>query len=437
MTANQAESTTRTKNVLRNVPPNVYIFALTFYFFTAGLILYLFAMVAGIWLIPDLIKQQTFRGPSGWTLAHLFVLGWATMIAMGASFQLTQVLLRTSIYSRLLGYVHFFVYVLGLLVLSFSFYFAFSAGMAWGGSLVVLGVILYVCQLAVTFIRKREWNVYIFGVGFSLIDLLVTVGLGLLMGWAMARGWTPPHYEHLFATHVWLGIGGWLSGLIITYSFKLLPMFYNSPRRAVGEAYLIIGLFQSGVWLQVISRWMEWNVLEKLSLMMILISLALFVLYAREVRIHSRLRDTKNPGGAVSIAYRLISLTAALVLLWILVDLFFPNVPASRTLGEMMVLFLILGWISATILSLLSKIVPFLWWAYRFHTKWEKKSRVLLSDMTADKTMKNWLYAYLAGVVLVYAAYLFAQPALATLGQITAVLSAILYIIELIKVFRF
>lgn len=433
MTRNGTKNTART----RKIPPNIHIFGLTFAFFSAGMVLYLFAMVTGVWLIPDLIKEQTVRGPIGWTLAHLFVLGWATMIAMGASFQLTQVILRTSLYSRLLGYVHFLVYVMGILVLSASFYFGFSPGMALGGSFVVLGVVLYVYNLTATFVHKKVWNVYIFGVGFSLLNLLVTVGLGLLMGLAFALGWMPFTYENIFAMHVWLGIVGWLAGLIITYSFKLLPMFYNSPRRAVGEAYVILGLFQAGVWLQVVAQWMEWKVLEKGSLLMILISLGIFVNFVREVRALSRKKDPKDPGTAVSVAYLLLPLTFGLALLWTIVSWFFPAGTAFSRLAEVIVIFLILGWFSATILSYLSKIVPFLWWAYRFQTKWERKSKVLLSDMTADKRMTNLLYAYLIGVVVVCAAFLLAHPVLSLVGQITAVLAALLYMIELLKVFRF
>lgn len=418
----------------KKIPPNIHILGLTFAFFATGTMLYMIAMVCGIWLVPNAVERNIENMPAVWTLTHLFVLGWATMIAMGASFQLMQVILRTSLYSRLLGIIHFVVYSLGVFSLTGSFYVSFFQGIFFGGVLVNLGVVLYAYNLIATFVKKKEWNHFIFGVSLSLLNLLITVGLGLMMIVNFAFQSMPFHYENIFIAHIWFGIIGWISGLIITYSFKILPMFYNSPRKAVQEAYIILGLFHAGVWLYVISQWAKLEMVTGIAKFLILVSLAIFVRFVHEVRSHGR---KKNPGGAVSIAYLLIYITFGLTTFWVIVSTFLPDNHISHLLAETIIIFLILGSFAATILSYLSKIIPFLWWAYRFHTKWKKKSKMLLSDMTPDKKLTNLLSIYLIGITLVCAAFLFTHSTLSLIGLITASLSALFYIVELLKVFRF
>lgn len=421
------------RSLRKKVPPNLYILKLTFAFFAAGMLFYLITMVSGVWLIPQALNGGTKNTSTLWTLTHLIVLGSTTMIAMGASFQLTQVILRTSLYSRLLGYLHFIVYISGVITLIASLTFHFFQGIVLGGILVTLGVFLYAFNLVATFLKKKEWNHYIFGVSLSLLHLFLTVGLGFIMSNG-AFQWISSTYEDLFVAHIWFGMIGWLSGLIITYTFKLLPMFYNSPRKAVHEAYLILSLFHVGVWLHVISHWMEWEMFSKIANFSILISLTIFVRFVHEVRLQSR---KKNPGGAVSIAYMLIYCIFGLTILWTIVHTFFPVSIGTHLLAEAIVTFLILGWFAATILSYLSKIIPFLWWAYRFHATWKKKSNMLLSDMTNDKKLVTLLSIYFVGVTFVCIAFLLNHSILSFIGQITALLAAIVYIVELLKVFRY
>ena len=136
----------------------------------------------------------------------------------------------------------------------------------------------------------------------------------------------------------------------------------SSPRKAVKEAYVILGLFQAGVWLRVIAQWMDWGALEIFSIFLIFVSLSIFVRFVYDVRIQSR---SRLPGGSVTIAYLLIFFVYALFLFWMIRSCFFPNVLVSQPVDEMIILFLILGWFSSTIFySYFSKIFPFLWWSY-------------------------------------------------------------------------
>src|SRR5690606_22610200 len=61
------------------------------------------------------------RSPAGWSHAHLLLLGWGTMIAMGAVYQLINVVLQTKLYSEKLGFIQYAFSVIGVIGLALSF----------------------------------------------------------------------------------------------------------------------------------------------------------------------------------------------------------------------------------------------------------------------------------------------------------------------------
>lgn len=94
-----------------------------------------------------------FRLPSIWAAAHLAVLGFALMIAMGAMYQLVPVAFLTPIWSEQLGFVQFFITAAG--IIAFSMSLAFYAHVAlFPGVLLVLGIILFLFQMGMT-LRKQ------------------------------------------------------------------------------------------------------------------------------------------------------------------------------------------------------------------------------------------------------------------------------------------
>ena len=403
-------------------PSNVHILPLTGIFFVTSLILYLIGMIYGIGVIPDLVVQESVRSTQGWMLAHIFILGWVSMLAMGASFQLVQVILNAKLFSRMLGYFHFGFYTAGLVILLRAFHSGISQQIAVGGILVSIGVLLYLFNMGMTLLKQRKWNVYVFGMTLSLFSFLITVIFGVLIGISGSTSWASNQYELLFETHLWIGIGGWISAFIITYSLKLIPMFCISRKKVSGDGYWIIGLLHFGVWLKICTLWLKIAPLAYVAYLLLFASVLLLLRFVYRVR-----RKSKPPGGTVSIALLLLPLTALLLLLWLVADRF--------TIA--FVYFLILGWFSTTIFSYLSKIVPFLWWAYRFHTKWQKKNKIQLSDMTPNTRMNLELILYLAGIITVAVAFLIHNPSLALIGQWTATILSTLYLIELVRILRY
>jgi hypothetical protein len=377
------------------------------------------------------------RNPAGWTIAHMILLGWVTMLAMGASFQLVQVILLAPLFSKRLGYVQYGVYVAGLLCLLPSFARGWIVGIAVGGSLVAAAMVLFAINMAVTLWRKKVWNVFALGISLSLLGLLAAAGAGLGMGYAMGTGHGIGGYDKLFASHLWLALGGWMSGLILTYSFKLLPMFYLSQQKADRQCVYVVSLFQAGIWLRVAGIWIGGTaaVLNVVSAMLLIAAVILLYRFVYLVR-----TQAKPLEGTVPIAARLLLGVAAVFAVWLAAQLSGIGVaggaPLDRTTTAFVV-WIIEGWFSASILAYMARILPFLWWAYRFHNGWKKKSRILLGNMVAQDKLKRGLIVYLAGVGAVVLAFAFAIPGLAVAGQVIAALSVAYYLWELAKALRY
>lgn len=413
----------------RKLPPNLHIFSLTFAFFAIGLLAFLVAMAAGITLLPQIADERTAQNPAGWLLAHAYLLGFASMIAMGASYQLTQVIMRTSLFSRTLGYVHLALYVPGVAGLLAGFV-GDAAWMAWGGGCVTLGVIAYTVNIVATFIRKREWNLFVFGVSLSLFSFLAMIGMGMAMSAAFAYDAQPGRYDAVFGTHLWLGLGGWLSGLILTYSFKLLPMFYVSRKKPTRTAYWIVGGFHAGIWLHVLALWLDAELFAVLGDAFVLAALLSAILIFREVR---ALSSGKQPIGVVKIAYALLPAIFVVFAAWCVVRWFGWQIDMVH---EAFVTCLVLGWFAPSIFAYLSKIFPFLWWARRYRTKEEKKAAPMLAEMIAEKRMVWELGGYLLGIAVIAGGFAVGVSKWVLVGQAAALACIVVYMAELLRVFR-
>jgi hypothetical protein len=412
----------------RKAPPNLHILWLTFLFFATGMAMFLAAMAVAVGALPDLVRLS-LRVPQGWFAAHLLLPGFATMVAMGASFQITQVILRTPLYSRTLGFVQYGLCLFGLIFLLAGF-FADGRWIALGGGCFALGGLLYAFNLAVTYIRKKERNLFVFGTGLSLAALLANLSLGIAMGVGYFRGWPAARQDILFENHLWFGVGGWLAGLIMVYSYKLLPMFYVSRKKWTDSSCVTVGLFHFGVWLHALALWTGAERLAVPADLAVLVAWGWFVVQIREIRRQSRGRQ---PIGAVKVAYVLLYAAG----LWFLVRcvLVWSGLGSAR-LEEALVAGLVLGWFAPTILGYLSKILPFLWWAHRFRTGWQKKSAVALSDMLPEQRLTRELTGYLAGVAVMVAGFWGHLPSMAVTGQTIAYAFVLVYLVELLRVFR-
>ncbi|MNR26412.1 hypothetical protein D3C85_1436230 [compost metagenome] len=156
-------------------------------------------------------------------------------------------------------------------------------------------------------------------------------------------------------------------------------------------------------------------------------------IYTNKVRLSSR---SKQPIGPIAVAVHMIP-----VLLVILILFMGPQVFGLHTNYERMyislIVIIIMAWFTPTILAYLSRIVPFLWWAYRFRTKEEKKQAVLLHEMLPYRRMMWELLVYMSGVSCMLCGLWLQSPLFIWIGLTTSFVAVCVYFFELSRVFRY
>ena len=413
---------------MKKKPSNLVILPLSFAHVAVGMLFFIAALSAAIHYMPKLAELGTFRTTYGWLLAHMILLGFATFVAIGASYQLIQVIMRTSLYSKGLGWVAYGGMLSGLMLILLGFTVDVRL-IAVGGATALIGMLLYSSNLFLTLLRKQEWTPFVLGMICSLMALLCTGMAGMLMGLTIS-GHLSLRYDSLFATHLWLGVGGWLSGLIIVFSFKLLPMFYISSKKVPKDAYIIIAGYHIGIWLNVIAHWTDDHLYSQAGIIVLLLSFARFAIYVEQVRRTSR---AKIPVGTVRIASFYIPVVWLIFSVWVVNGWLGYT---ERVHLEGLIGWIVGAWFAGSILAYLSKILPFLWWGHRFTNKERRKDAVLLSDMLPERRLTWELGAYLVGFTIMMLGYTNQSVDMTKLGIWMAAGGAFLYILELLRVFR-
>jgi hypothetical protein len=377
---------------LMNVPKSAVNIRLPLSFILFALL----SIFAASWVLvfqPNLLAIGIFRIPMLWMGAHLFVLGFCAMAAMGAMYQLVPVAFLTPIWSVKLGFVQMITTLLGVLLLALGLGFNMAL-LHPGGSLVILGAFLFVFQMGMTLKTQKEKNMMTALVGTALTCLLITVLLGFTMVLNITGhyGWNE---EKLLSTHLVLGLSGWFTMLIFGFSYKMLPMFALSHGFTTTLNRYIYTIYVIGLATTVTSIWTSSSILLFIGLLCQCIGFVLFAYHMRQI-LKKKLKKTLDPGFIFSI--RAIYAGATL-------HVFFLTIPfgIGAQWISLLVFFYFVCWILFAIMGYLFKIVPFLWWTEKYSEKVGKEPVPLLKDMMSEKAGKivfTSLWVILAGLII-------------------------------------
>lgn len=321
------------------------------------------------------------RYPSGWGFTHLFVLGWASMVTMGALYQLVPVVLNHPLYSKRLGVPHYALYLIGHLGLIFGFFLFDPRWIAVFAIILFLAILLFVLNIGITLFQAKQWNPVTLHAGCALLCLMLTALSGMFMGFDFFLGKWGVTHDQLLCAHIWLGVAGWFGNLIIGFSYKLFPMFsisHNYPDKWQKRALILFNLSILG---GAGSNLLGSDFVNRFSIMVLAVAFCLFVYALYQIR---QAGIKKNPGAGIAFTLK-INMLMALYLLLFAAFSFFISDPSSFILSIWIGLW---GWIYFTIIGYLSKIVPFLWWTFKYGDQVGKKKVPLLSHMIQEKKVR-------------------------------------------------
>ncbi|AOZ91509.1 hypothetical protein [Paenibacillus crassostreae] len=367
------------------------------------------------------------RYPTGWSRIHLLVLGWATMIAMGAVYQLVPVVLQNhGLFSKKLGYVHYCFFAIGTAGLLIGFQTMQVMMIATFATLAFIGILLFAFNIATTLIRANKWDPITISVACSVVYLVLGGTAGMLMGLNFYFQQWGDFHERLLGAHICLAAIGWFGMLITGLSYKMLPMFYLSHGYPVRLQKVVIVLWNAGVLVGASSflfngpGWLKWT-----GLLLIVLAMITYSYHLSQMVKH---RHKPNPGVGILWSY---SIAHCMTIIGIILVILIPFIPELIVQSRMIVILgwlYLWGWIGLTILSYLSKIVPFLWWTHKYGPKIGKGKMPTMSDLIDDRHVRITLSVIASSLFILLVGLGWNQPMITSVGGSILALSSLFYI---------
>lgn len=367
-----------------------------------------------------------FRIPAIWSSAHLFILGWALMVAMGSMYQLVPVVFLTPIWSQKFGFLQFGVLAIG--VISFSAFLYWSPQNALlPGLLTLLGILMFLFQMIMTLKAQAKPNILTPFVLSGLLCLFITIIFGVSLIYSWKSGLFAGYYQAIFKSHLLLGVFGWFTLLIFGFSFKMVPMFSLSHGYKMDLAKYVFIAYVSGLILTLISFFTNFSILTFLGLLFLALGFGLFSWHITTI-VKKRLKKKLD----IPFIFSLTAIGFGLLIhLLLLISLFTSN--ETELIGPLLFLYLML-WIVLSILGYLYKIVPFLWWTHKYSKHIGKQQVPALKDMINDKLALKLLTIFIIACFIIYTGIVFQIIILAITGILLLAISIILNALSILHV---
>lgn len=339
----------------------------------------------------DALINGVFRIPAIWSAAHLFILGWALMIAMGAMYQLVPVAFLTPIWNEKFGFLQFAVTAAGVTSFAVTLYVAPHHALI-PGILMLLGILMFLLQMGMTLRKQAKPNILTLFVGSALISLLLTIIIGITMVVNMQTGFASAIYMELFQSHLLFGVAGWFTLLIFGFSYKMAPMFSLSHGYSMKLAGFVYGFYMAGLLLVFASFFLKLSILFQLGFFLLFVGFSFFITHIATILKKRVKKKLDRPFSFAMLAIVFGAIIHFLAFIASVTNTF------STYAGPLIVAYLML-WIAFSIIGYLYKIVPFLWWTHKYSQSIGKKNVPSMKEMINERLALPLFIIFIVGVI--------------------------------------
>lgn len=381
------------------------------------------------------LNFDTFRGhhfqPKLLSITHIITLGWITMTIFGALFQLIPVVLQVKLFSETLAEIQFWIFLLGVFTLAYSFwFFTIDLPLTLGASLINLAVIIFLINIIVTLTRVKEWNITAAFLSAGMFYLLVTAAAGLLLAINLGYPYIEGNHLSYLNYHVYVAVVGWVAMIIMGVTFKLVSMFTLSHHFSKTSGKWSFALINAGlIGLLFEMHYTGKNFLFLISSLLILMGI-FFFLYQVYIIFKGRIRKKLDAAlKYTASAFIFFGVSALFSIVFFLID--YTTVP-NLTLAYGYLIFF--GFISMLIIGQMYKILPFLTWYHKYSSKAGIEKVPMLREMYDEKLSYISLYLMIAAVIGVPVFSLLNIEIAVLIFFIINLLSALLLALNMIKI---
>jgi hypothetical protein len=414
-------------NLVKNTSHKV---VLPFYLYAA--ISFLVATIL-LFLSTSSLNQHYFN-PEILAITHIMALGWGTMMILGASHQLVPVLIEGKLFSNILAHFSFITAAIGIPLLAYGFY-VFNMGWPaqWGAILINTAILSYLGNLTLSMIKRKRVNVHATFVLTAALWLFVTTLVGLLLVYNFSDPILPTNSLHYLSLHAHLGIIGWFLLLVTGVGSRLIPMFLISKYSNTKLLWVIFASINTGLITFIIFfLYVPQKSFYLISFASILFGIGSFGYYC----LHSfkqRIRKKVDEIMKISLLSVIMMLLPVILLFIIIVWLLINSINPQLVLIYGFVIFF--GWITAIILGMTFKTLPFIVWNKVYHLQAGLGKTPNPKDMFSSKIFSLMSVAYLSGFILFIVGIYLANNLLVKLASFLLLLAALFYNWNVLKIF--
>lgn len=337
-------------------------------------------------------------------------------------YQLVPVALETKLYSERLARWQYLFHLVGFTGMVWMFWTWNMKGVGHFGTVLAIGVALFVYNLVRTLWRVARWNVVALAVASALVWLSLAILAGLTIAAAkcsyesaetstlagafagLIRGLKQiavfmAQFDQFSAmhAHAHLGAVGVFIMLIVGISYKLVPMFTLSEMQSPWRARASLALLNAGL----LGAFFAILLRSRLKPAFALAAVLGLAVYAIEIIAILRARKRRTLDWGVKCFLTALGLLAPVSVL--AVALSWPGLPLTAQTGQLENLYGFLafaGVISLAIIGMLYKIVPFLVWygSYSRHIGLNKVPS--LADLYSARLQVLGYWSFLAGLAI-------------------------------------
>ena len=369
------------------------------YLFTGMVVLVLLS--AGIMMHARAFTVHYYSSTVLLPMTHLLTLGWITMTIMGAMFQLVPVITEKNLYSESLARVTYYIYLAGVAWLVYAF--AANVPAEPGAGIVGIAIIAFVLDAALTIRGMKKPDLAVWFVAAALIFLFFTLITGSFAAFGLHHTIAYNPLDLLYL-HIALAGIGWVSFIVIGFSFRLIPMFvlshgYDESYGWTSLVMLVAGLlfltlyFLLRLFIPQISG-IHWIGLAGGIIMFI--GVINYILQMRVIY-KQRTRRQIEPALWFSICATGYLLMAGITGVWMLA---FPHSFRMEMLYVVLGLF---GFAGMYIIGMMHKIVPFLQWYNKYSSKIGLEKVPMTKDMISERLTWVQLFVFNAGILILAA----------------------------------
>ena len=371
--------------------------------------------------------------PHNLALTHIMALGWGTMIILGASHQLVPVLIEGKLYSNKLALISFLLAGLGIPLLIFGFYvFDMRWTAIWGGWLVILAIVAFLINIAISMSKSEHENVHAVFVFTAALWLLATACVGLLLMYNFTYLIFPKGSLAYLPLHAHMGIVGWFLLMIMGIGSRLIPMFLISKYNNNRILWWIYGLVNGGLLAFVFIFLYTGNpsllILPVLAVAAAIILFGIYCFGCYQQRIRKKV-DEQMKVSLLSVLMLMLPIIFLVIIITLLVISAKENISLIIAYGFI----IFFGWITAIILGMTFKTLPFIVWNKVYHHLVGKGKTPNPKDLFNNTVFKWMSIAYIVGIVLFISGILFHANIILPFGAALLLLASLLYNWNVIK----